>query len=507
MPVPDPELENLNETGEPPVEDPYLPITDEDIQESDEQPQSSKLQTSRQLADKAVNRLLENNAPKGTPLRALQSRVRLLRSKYYGARNNLLRRVIPKPLHQVFGVGKPVGLESPVSAQNALKSTLNETTLGKGAGEIGSEAISSQTASSAIARKGAIEVGENLVKQTATKAAATGAIEGAAATTGGAAVTGAAGAAAGEAAVVGAAAAEAAVPVAGWVAAAVTIGAALLSSKKVRRAIAVGIWVVILAVLMPVIILFSLKALNTGVSILPSTPVQKQQATVLSAIAGNQPNINKVSDTVIDNEISRYNRIKAQANQNSTIDSTADKVIADLKRLKTLSDKTAKLALLQSIIDEQKNFESSLPYGSWIVADAKRYIGYSTTKSDSGENVFQCNVSTRSCASFVSTVLIDVGAPNPFAATTTALWNNPSAKTVIDRGGAFSLSALQPGDIVWFGTGTTANYSGALFNHVGIYVGNGQIINTSSSQLKVVQEAISVFTGDMAVNGVKRFGQ
>lgn len=144
--------------------------------------------------------------------------------------------------------------------------------------------------------------------------------------------------------------------------------------------------------------------------------------------------------------------------------------------------------------------------GQKIVEIAKQYVG-STTQINprTGENIFNCSAATRSCASFVSFVLNRAGVTSEFQGTTTGVWSKAGGSVIIDRGQPFDVNKLQPGDVVWFGLGSSARYSNALFNHVGIYIGNGQIIDTSSSQRKVVQRPITVHTGNNRPTAAKRF--
>lgn len=144
--------------------------------------------------------------------------------------------------------------------------------------------------------------------------------------------------------------------------------------------------------------------------------------------------------------------------------------------------------------------------GDRIVAIARGYIGTTTVSANGDGNVFRCNAATRSCASFVSTVLQEAGAMTGFYARATDIWNQGGGTTVIERGGKYDAEKLQPGDVVFFGNGNTG-VAGSIFNHVGIYIGDGQIIDTSSSQKKVVgPRAITVHSGSNSFNGAKRFG-
>ncbi|HEY1074677.1 MAG TPA: NlpC/P60 family protein [Patescibacteria group bacterium] len=116
---------------------------------------------------------------------------------------------------------------------------------------------------------------------------------------------------------------------------------------------------------------------------------------------------------------------------------------------------------------------TSSSLGTQIVADARKYIGQTTQVQADGENIFQCDAPTRSCASFVSTVLLDAKAITFHEKGAQALWDRTvSVQQVLPPGSRVDLSQLQPGDIVWFGSGR--------FQHVGVYSGNGRVIHTSS---------------------------
>lgn len=152
------------------------------------------------------------------------------------------------------------------------------------------------------------------------------------------------------------------------------------------------------------------------------------------------------------------------------------------------------------VINQQTN------RGEAIATKAEGYVGQSTYIDPvTGENVFKCNAPTRSCASFVSTVLNETGVTRIFERTTTALWNNTGGKVIVDRGGTLDLNLLTRGDVVWFGLGNTARYSGALFNHVGIYVGDGMIVDTSSTTKQVVKRSITTHSGSNRFTAAKRF--
>jgi hypothetical protein len=150
-------------------------------------------------------------------------------------------------------------------------------------------------------------------------------------------------------------------------------------------------------------------------------------------------------------------------------------------------------------------FEGTLPFGKWIAANANAYVGKET-----GEFCTITGASARlACASFTSTTLAESGVPNAIVGNTTALWHNKALRLVIDRApeasnSRINESIMQPGDIVWFGNGSRAKnrYAGALFDHVGIYIGDGMIVDTSSSKGMVMKRPLTTHQ----FNGAKRYG-
>ena len=98
-----------------------------------------------------------------------------------------------------------------------------------------------------------------------------------------------------------------------------------------------------------------------------------------------------------------------------------------------------------------------------IIATAKSLLGRPYSYGASGPNAFDCS-------GFTSYV---------FAAHGISLPRSSAAQSAV--GVTVSRSELQPGDLVFFATGSSGRV-----NHVGIYLGNGDIIHAATGQGRVV---------------------
>jgi len=107
----------------------------------------------------------------------------------------------------------------------------------------------------------------------------------------------------------------------------------------------------------------------------------------------------------------------------------------------------------------------------------------------------------KACAAFTSTILKQAGAINFSTASAQELWDKSDGQIIIPKGGVLDLKLLQPADVVYF-TDTWA--SNNYFTHVGIYVGNDQMVNTSSTKFTVENYSLTKY-GHFA--GAKRFCQ
>jgi hypothetical protein len=309
----------------------------------------------------------------------------------------------------------------------------------------------------------------------------------------------------------------------GFVLAAVdlTVSAAVYAVKKWWPYILTGVAVILL---LPALI-FGLKG-GGGLDIKPTTEGQQQQAVLIAALSGNNIGKDKAVNNFITSEKSRYDKVQKFVDRDLPLRSL------EVKQKITLYMQTLDQILAQKNVDERKKLleqarkqlaelDSSLPFGKWIAQIAITKVGQENKNfcqiTGAGENV--------ACASFSSTVLYEAGVPGAIVGTTTALWRNANLGLVIDRRDQLSndnlqLDKMHAGDIVWFGNGDHGGkqrYAGALFEHVGIYIGNGEIVDSGAvrSNGQVIDYLIhrrSIRThkikgGPIMFNGAKRYGQ
>ena len=146
--------------------------------------------------------------------------------------------------------------------------------------------------------------------------------------------------------------------------------------------------------------------------------------------------------------------------------------------------------LVVATVDEIKAFDNILPLGERIAGIAESYKG-TTTLTNGGTNAFGGGDPRNSCAAFVSTILKQAGGITFHTQSATEIWNNlhkMNGIEVIPYKGTYDVSKLQRGDVVWFGFGANSG----MFNHVGIYLGNSMIADTSSNDHEVKVRNISV---------------
>lgn len=297
--------------------------------------------------------------------------------------------------------------------------------------------------------------------------------------------------------------------------AAVTAGEAILAFFGPELLIGLGVLLVIVIAISALASLSSFGGLTgKGPGIYPNNPSQASQATLLAALGGDSISKNKLVQEIIGDEKDRYARmVKNAGNYTPELKSAVEAKAAEFEpRLDSiLAEPTSekRLEIKTALEQEMLAFEGTLPIGNWIAKIAEGHVG-----TDSNNFCLITRVRNRyACASVASTILWEAGVPNSIVGTTTALWNNPAFRLVIDRSNTptadrLHQNQLQPGDVVWFGNGAAAQkrYAGALFNHVGIYVGDGQIVDNSSKAEEVLKRAITVHSGNNTFNGAKRYG-
>ena len=105
--------------------------------------------------------------------------------------------------------------------------------------------------------------------------------------------------------------------------------------------------------------------------------------------------------------------------------------------------------------------------GSTVVETAKKYIGYPYVYGASGPSSFDCSGFTSYVFKLHGVTL------------------NRTAQAQYKNGTAVSRSDLQPGDLIMFGP------SASSINHVGIYIGGGQIVHAANKSRGVTTDTIN----------------
>lgn len=272
--------------------------------------------------------------------------------------------------------------------------------------------------------------------------------------------------------------------------------------------LAVGIILLVIIIVLIIVALFSFSGdTGKGPARYPTSVSQQEQATLLAALSGDKIANDKTVKKVVEDEKKRYQNIRSNAQKHSAdkvaaIDAKIVEFTPILDSLLKTSNKVERMKIRDDLQKKMLEFEGTLPFGTWIVANAKTHVGEPT-----GEFCRITKVSDNlACASFTSTTLAESGVPNAIVGNTTALWNNKALRLVIDRAPVASNSrinesVMKPGDIVWFGH-YTDRYPGALFSHVGIYIGNGKIIDSSSQTRTIKERPLTTHK----FNGAKRYG-
>lgn len=114
----------------------------------------------------------------------------------------------------------------------------------------------------------------------------------------------------------------------------------------------------------------------------------------------------------------------------------------------------------------QKRQSEVSDIGKQVAAYSKQFLGKPYASGGVGPNSFDCS-------GFVRYVYGAYGVSVPH-----------SSKSISAMGQAVSLANIQPGDIMCFATG------GGGVSHVGIYVGNGQLIHASTGRRGVTYDGV-----------------
>ncbi len=109
---------------------------------------------------------------------------------------------------------------------------------------------------------------------------------------------------------------------------------------------------------------------------------------------------------------------------------------------------------------------SSLSAGEKLAAYAKTFVGYPYVYGGSSPNGFDCSGFTQYCSRQMGYTI------------------QRTATAQLSNGTKVSRDELQPGDLVFFGYGSTAS-------HVGIYIGDGNFVHAQNSSTGVVITALS----------------
>lgn len=297
---------------------------------------------------------------------------------------------------------------------------------------------------------------------------------------------------------------------------------------KVMAAATSEFWVpalvIIGSLLLVVIIFIAIFSFNSfsgqnggGIGQYPSTDTEREQATLLASLSGNALANNKTVAEVVGDEKERYERIKNNARQFapdlvSSVEAKITEFTPLLDAIVGTQDRIERLKVRDNVMAKMLDFESTLPFGDWASRIALSH-------QNEGSLNF-CKITKAgakvACASFASTVLWEAGIPNAIVGTTTAIWSNKAFRTVVDRPAsrstetwAASKDRLRPGDVVWWGDGSCSRvrYAGKLFDHVGIYVGNGEAVDNSSAQEKILKRDAAKRGSCLVFNGAKRYGK
>lgn len=122
--------------------------------------------------------------------------------------------------------------------------------------------------------------------------------------------------------------------------------------------------------------------------------------------------------------------------------------------------------------------------GAAIAAYAKQFLGYPYVYGGSSPSGFDCS-------GFVSYVCKQNG-----------ITVNRTASAQMSNGTAVTKAQLQPGDLVFFNSGNSSK----LATHVGIYLGNGQFVHSSTPSTGVIISDINSSYYSSTFVGARRLG-
>ena len=130
---------------------------------------------------------------------------------------------------------------------------------------------------------------------------------------------------------------------------------------------------------------------------------------------------------------------------------------------------------------------STVSSNSGFVDTAKKYLGTRYVYGGAAPGGFDCS-------GFTMYVYKQHGYSLPHSAS--AQWQSGIGTRV------YSISELQPGDLVFFNDPSRS--AGKACSHAGIYVGNGQIIHSSSSRSKgvIISDLTSGYYNTYFVGGI-----
>ena len=160
-------------------------------------------------------------------------------------------------------------------------------------------------------------------------------------------------------------------------------------------------------------------------------------------------------------EASKDSEIIAQISQNTAVAN----LLSDKKTEVTTSSRGSNETRKPNT--ENKTTTSTPGKGATVVETAKKYIGYSYKYGAAGPTSFDCS-------GFTSYIFKLHGVSL-----------SRTAKQQYGNGTAVSRSDLQPGDLIMFGP------SASGINHVGIYIGGGQIVHAANPSRGVTIDTIN----------------